>query len=342
MNQVFPFGSPLKKVEQQDSSHKKVFVLGVYASAVHAKWIGVDGKVKVNALAVASEPYIFWKGDKADQIIKDIKIPPEFGQLVPADERFNGPSGKVLDEFYLEPLGFERKDAWLCDLLPYSRMNPNQKKAIETNYKPLVKDFNLPEATIPDFNPAELKDQSRLEEILDELEHSQANTIILLGDLPIKYFLSHFSKFKRLSDFGKDLDDLAKLVNYGKTHKIEIVGKEYSVIPLAHPRQVGNLGNSSSEWHERHMYWEAQQSIIKFSKFMKGKDPAQVIKKPVICPICHGRLIGTYVNEMPAMSEKLQRDLRKGKILLRKGIHSNDDPKYYCVECKFDFFEISE
>jgi uncharacterized protein YwlG (UPF0340 family) len=58
MNPVFPFASQLQKVEQQDKSPKKVFVLGVYASAVHAKWIGTDGKVKVNDLAVASELYI--------------------------------------------------------------------------------------------------------------------------------------------------------------------------------------------------------------------------------------------------------------------------------------------
>ena len=35
----FPFGMPLKKVEQKDNSPKQVFVLGVFASAVHAKWI---------------------------------------------------------------------------------------------------------------------------------------------------------------------------------------------------------------------------------------------------------------------------------------------------------------
>lgn len=47
--QNFPFGEPLKKVQQQDRSPKKVFVLGVYASAVHARWIDKDGKQKVAA-----------------------------------------------------------------------------------------------------------------------------------------------------------------------------------------------------------------------------------------------------------------------------------------------------
>ena len=342
MANVFPFGSPLKKVEQQDKTPKKVFVLGVYASAVHAKWLGIDGKVKVNALAVASEPYIFWKGDNADQIISEIQIPPELGKLIPADERFNGPSGKVLDESYLQPLGYQREDAWLCDLLPYSRVNPNQKKAIETNYKPLMEGFTLPETTIPEFNPSELKNQSRLDEILAELKQSQADTIILLGDLPIKYFLSHFSKFKRLSDFGKELDDFGKLVTYGNPYKIEIQGKAYKIIPLAHPRQVGKLGSSNSEWYEHHKYWNMKNNVIKFSKIITGKDSANVTKKPGICPACQGRLIGTYVYEMPVMSDKIKRDLRKGKFILRKGTPSEDNPKYYCVECKFDFFEMRE
>jgi len=132
MEYVFPFGSKLQKVEQLDKTPKKVFVLGVYASAVHAKWINVNGKVKVNALAVASEPYIFWKGDGAKQIIDKVEIPATLGTLIPANENFNGPSGKVLDNLYLKPLGYSREDAWLCDLLPYSRINPNQQKAIET------------------------------------------------------------------------------------------------------------------------------------------------------------------------------------------------------------------
>jgi len=59
----FPFGTPVCILRQEDRSGKKVFVLGVYASAVHEKWIGHDLKVRVHALAVASEPEIFWIGD---------------------------------------------------------------------------------------------------------------------------------------------------------------------------------------------------------------------------------------------------------------------------------------
>jgi len=47
---TFPFGQPIRKVEQRVRSKKRVFVLGVYASAVHARWIGPDGKQLISAV----------------------------------------------------------------------------------------------------------------------------------------------------------------------------------------------------------------------------------------------------------------------------------------------------
>lgn len=106
----FPFGSPLLKVQQTEKTPKKAFVLGVYASAVHAKWIDKNGKQKVTALAVASEPCIFWNGEDAAKIIALIEIPEELGKLeIPTNKDFNGPSGRALDKLYLEPLGLKRR-----------------------------------------------------------------------------------------------------------------------------------------------------------------------------------------------------------------------------------------
>ena len=53
---TFPFGQPIVSLAQSDRSPKRVFILGVYASAVHARWVGEDGRSIVKALAVASEP----------------------------------------------------------------------------------------------------------------------------------------------------------------------------------------------------------------------------------------------------------------------------------------------
>jgi len=248
----FPFGQPLKKVEQKDKGPKKVFVLGVYASAVHARWVDKKGKSKVSALAVASEPEIFWKGENAEEIISNINIPLELGRLlVPNAKQLNGPSGKVLNELFLSPLGFSRKDTWLCDLLPESRVNENQAKAISKHYTQEIVDiYNLPKASIPNFDKKELNSPQRRNEILKELEESNADTIILLGDLPIKWFLNYFdNRYSKLSQFGDTKD------TYGKEHPILINNKTYKVIPLCHPRQAGRLGIASTKWGELHDNW---------------------------------------------------------------------------------------
>lgn len=191
----FPFGQILTKVEQRDKTPKKAFVLGVYASAVHARWVDKNGKQKVSALAVASEPSIFWTGDNAGEVISSIEVPEQLGKLtVPTDKRLNGPSVRALDNLFLQPLHLSRQDTWLCDLLPQSRVNEQQRKALDNHYNDTVcEQYKLPKATVPNFNKAELNSQSRREEILKELDASQAETLILLGDLPIYWFLRFYS-----------------------------------------------------------------------------------------------------------------------------------------------------
>ncbi len=256
-NYNFPFGQHLVPVVQKDRSPKKAFVLGVYASAVHAKWRDRYGTVLVQAFAVASEPYIFWKGDGCEEIIRKVAVPRDVGRLEPAAATFNGPSGNTLDEMYLEPLGLTRDNVWLCDLLPESRINPNQRKAINKHYRPLVDQLGLPECTIPNFSAAELRNQNnRHLEVLQEIEESCASTIVLLGDLPIKHWLGNFSNDKKLSDFGETNK------SYGLFHSIEISGKSYNILPLVHPRQAGKLGRSSKKWTDLHANWMSEQKSI--------------------------------------------------------------------------------
>lgn len=251
---LFPFGEQLKKVEQKDRLPKKAFVLGVYASAVHAKWLDESGKEKVKALAVASEPEIFWKGENAEQIISHIQIPSKLGKLIPPTiKNLNGPSGQVLDKMFLFPLGLNRGNTWLCDLLPESRVNEKQAKALKKHYTDeIVRNFGLKPATIPLFQMDELKKKApeRKEEILAELKESNAEILILLGDLPIKWFLNFFNKdFKRLSDFG-EIDKV-----YGKERIFNIEGEDYKVIALCHPRNAGKLGSYSPKWWKLHQDW---------------------------------------------------------------------------------------
>ena len=251
MKYYCPFGETVKPLVQEDRTPKKVFVLGVYASAVHARWKN-GSNIKCHALAVASEPRIFWDGNpkEAAEIIGRIKIPQEMGTLEPADEKFNGPSAKVLDEHILAPLGFTRKDAWLCDLLPETRLNDGQDKAIKNIYNKYIIKYGLNEVTIPK-RPSRFCDSKRCEEIVAELEESKAELLVLLGDIPIKQFLNVVANVNY-----KSLQEYKEHYGYGVRSDVTINGRHINVLPLAHPRQIGGLGSHSSEWFTVHQEWE--------------------------------------------------------------------------------------
>lgn len=228
--------------------------MGVYASAVHAKW-KKDNKIICQALAVASEPRIFWDGnqEEAADIIRGIHIPKQMGTLEPAGVHLNGPSAKVLDNQILAPLGFTRKDAWLCDLLPETRLNPNQFKIIQKEYVPKAKLYGLNGVTIP-IRPTNFCDKARSEEIVSELEESQAKTLILLGDIPILQFLNRVAEVNY-----KSIQEYVDLFGYGNYSQTIIHGKTYNILPLVHPRQIGALGAHSGKWHKYHQEWENNQ-----------------------------------------------------------------------------------
>lgn len=252
----FPFGEPVQALSQKDRTPKKVFVLGVYASAVHAKWLDTSGKIVVRALAVASEPYIFWTGEGADEIVSKIKVPAAAGKLAPADRNLNGPSGNALDSGILSPLGLTRKDAWLCDLVPYSCINPQQQEAVAGRYQPWVEKKILPPVTTKPV-PSTLATDERVAQITKELLESKAEYLVLLGDEPIKWYLSKFSKqWRKLSDFGEDDK------TYGTLHSITIDGKAIKVLPLAHPRQIAKLGHSSDKWFQLHKKWTERAASL--------------------------------------------------------------------------------
>lgn len=244
---TYPFGSKLRPLVQEDRSPKRLFVLGVYASAVHAKWIGRDGRVLVRALAVASEPVIFWDGFGTDGIVARIEVPARAGRLEPAAPAYNGSSGRSLDDDFLSPLGVARKDAWLCDLVPYTCLNPQQCAAINREYEPRRSDCGLPQVDLPQV-PRAFADDKRRAEVLHEIEEAKPEVIVLLGDQPIRHFLSHQDRrWRKLADFGND---------YGRLHPVVIRDRRYQVLPLAHPRQVRALGIHSTDWRFRHELWK--------------------------------------------------------------------------------------
>lgn len=251
MKYYYPFGEEVHRLIQQDRTTKKVFVLGVYASAVHARWKR-GNEIVCQALAVASEPRIFWDGniEEAKEIIGRIHIPKELGTLEPAGRHLNGPSAKVLDEHILAPMGYTRKDAWLCDLLPETRINSSQAKVIKERYNPRIEEYGLNPVTIPN-RPSSFCNQDRCEEILEELKESQANLLVLLGDIPIKQFLNKVAQV----DYST-LQEYVNIFGYGYSSEAVIDNRTINILPLAHPRQIGALGSHSEKWNLAHLDWE--------------------------------------------------------------------------------------
>ena len=245
----FPFGEPIREVCQEDRAPKCVFVLGVYASAVHARWIGPNMKERIKAVGVASEPYIFWRGDGAEAIIARISIPPSAGSLEVAAAAHNGPSGIALDDLFLAPLRIDRREAWLSDLVPHSCMNSSQEQAIKRSYEPLVAQGFVPPVSWPTV-PTSLTDEMRRTAILGEIVDSGARTVMLLGDQPIKWFLGYFdARWTKLSDFGRTSEE------YGRLHRTQLQGLSVDVLPLVHPRQAAGLGRSNLDWRSIHANW---------------------------------------------------------------------------------------
>jgi len=252
---IFPFGQPVLPLVQKDRSRKRVFVLGVYASAVHARWVDKDGRQKIGAVAVASEPEIFWRGsrDAAQAIIASIEIPAEAGRLTPAGDNLNGPSGKALDELFLNPLGFSRDDAWLCDLVPHSCMNEKQALALRREYDPVRESLNLPAYDWPKL-PAELANEERRTEIERELLASSAEILVTLGDQPLKWFTQYYGSAAELSAYGQTAAE------YGRLHPLTVAGRRLQLLPLVHPRQAARLGSHSAGWAGLHDGWVARPS----------------------------------------------------------------------------------
>lgn len=240
---------PIKPVRQAGENPKKVFVLGVYASAVHARWVRDDGSTAINAVAVASEPSIFWRGEGADEIVASISVPKGAGHLVAASGHLNGPSGRALDVYFLAPLGFASRDSvWLCDLLPESRCNRKQAGALEREYAGGIGRWNLPPFDFPKV-PHVLADADRILEIEREIADANAAVLITLGDQPLRWFTSAYGSKRRLAGYGDTVD------TYGRLHDVAIGGKRVRLLPLVHPRQAGRLGSHSTKWNDLHSHW---------------------------------------------------------------------------------------
>lgn len=244
----FPFGEEVTILSQRDRSRKKYFVIGSYASAVHTSWYNAAGKVVTKTLPIANEPEFLWTGNsfEAMTLINRVNIPPEAGRLSDPGKWMNGGVGRIFNIDFLKPLNLFRSDLWITLLIPFTLANKGQRKAI-SRYERQRTEFNLPASRIVPSNvKSSIIDDTRISEILSELEESEAEIIITLGDLPLHHFIKAFDPEKlNLSSFNL----------YGRLHNITINEKLYRLLPLYHPKAGENVGAYTQRWRNAHRDW---------------------------------------------------------------------------------------
>jgi hypothetical protein len=145
--ECYPFGQPVGPVIWRQPGPKPVLIIGVYPSAVPARWIGADGR-SIRAVAVADEPEPFWTGHSAETKIATVAatVPAQAGRIELA-KGHNGRSGQALDELVLAPLALTRDQIRVADIDNRYMANPSQQAAVARAYVPLVERGMLPPAT---------------------------------------------------------------------------------------------------------------------------------------------------------------------------------------------------
>ena len=152
---TFPFGRPatVRPPRPAVDAPAKVFVLGVYPSALHVRWSRPDGAVHVQSLAVDDEPEVFWDGADAPERVERWKDQvgwrSSWGSVTASG---NGTSGRGVERDVLRPLGVLPADTYFTDC--YRRYlvksgTGSQQAAIDRAYGPFAAARGLPAASLP-------------------------------------------------------------------------------------------------------------------------------------------------------------------------------------------------
>jgi hypothetical protein len=237
--ECYPFGQPVGSVTWRQPGRKPVLIIGVYPSAVHARWIEPGGK-GIRAVAVADEPEPFWTGHSAETMIVTVAAtaPAEAGRLELA-KGHNGRSGRALDELVLAPLGLTRDQIRVADIDNRYMANQSQRAAIARGYVRLVERGILPPATWRPRRTISRIPSDRSPALTDEVAEAAPAWLITLGDEPLR---------------ALGLEPLAR-AGYGIPLPAVVLGHKVQLLRLAHTRQQAGHGHSSYDWGEAHRQW---------------------------------------------------------------------------------------
>jgi hypothetical protein len=227
----FPFGSPIQPVTWRHLGPRPVLIIGVYPSAVHARWLDGDGRTRIRALAVANEPEPFWTGQDAEKHLAAVAAtaPAVVGRLVAASGH-NGLSGQALDGSVLVPLGLTRNHVRIADIDNRYMANPAQQQAIDRCYNLLAEKGLVSSVSWRLRRPITKIPADRSPSLAEELEEAGPDWVITLGSEPLRAL-----GLRRLS-----------ADTYGVPVTASLLGRRVRLLRLVHTRQQARHGASSS------------------------------------------------------------------------------------------------
>lgn len=68
----------------------------------------------------------------------------------------------------------------------------------------------------------------------------------------------------------------------------------------------------------------------------------EYLEKPAKCPECGSARIAKILYGLPAFSEKLEAEMKAGRITLGGCCVTDDDPVWQCTDCKVIIYRKSE
>jgi uracil-DNA glycosylase len=202
-------------------------------------------------MAVDNEPEIFWDGQNEESFVDAWKRAVNFsrgwGDIAPVG-RFNGSSGKWVNDNVFSPLKKSRQDTWLTDCLDTYRCSKGLAKRLEDTYKPLAERFGWTSSVIsphPDEDAivAEALDTHR-DRLISELAAAMPETVVTLGNAALRVF-----RALALNASEELPIDLSKLTKYGNRFKVRLGENRYAEwLPLAHPASPPKYQRAHKGW----------------------------------------------------------------------------------------------
>ena len=274
---IFPFGQPsTRRPSRRPSGHASLFVLGVYPSALHVRWVPPQwaqdelGVGPVGALAVDDEPTVLWDGADAEARVERWREAvgfrqgdgrAEFGHVAPAG---NGTSGRSVSRRILAPLDATAKDTWFTDVVDryFAKSGGSRRQqadAIAAEYAPFAIRAKRPKAHLPPRpSENELVDiavERHATRLRRELAEAAAPVIVSLGEEARRVLAALADECGGPPTGRLDARRLvgANASHYGEPGTVRIAGHSMTWHALVHP------GQRSTSWRALHDDWIARR-----------------------------------------------------------------------------------